>query len=256
MARDRYRVRLKRDLGRMLVLPLLLVALGVAGVAGALTVLDPPTSLATAGLSAVLGFIGVVLVLYLTSIRLYVLPGVLRVTTLTRRHDYRLVPGAVTRVVVPRRGRSPVEAGLGVFGIAFGRGRLRSTESVSVVRLGRTDALIVVPTDRGRVVVAPAQEVELLDVLRDAARPLEPAVRPIAAPPRPTRPLTGIERARLEEERLAAIAAQEAARQAELDRIAAERQAVEEARRAELERIAAEQRAAEEARRAAIERAE
>lgn len=255
--RERTPIPLKRSIFRGVILPALLVAAGAAGSVTALVALERPLAIIVAGAGGALALLGAVLGLYLASIRVEVVPGSLRLASLTGRRDYRLVPGAVTRLALPPTGRSPIRARFQLFGLAYGRGRLRADEPVSVVKLGRVASVIVVPTERGRVVIAPRDEAQLLAALSSAARPerVSTAV-PIAPAPTPGRPLTGIERARLEAERAAALAADEEARRAELQRAQAEQEAAEAARRAELERIQREQDEAEAQRRAAMERVE
>jgi hypothetical protein len=121
-----------------------------------------------------------------------------------------------------------------------GPARLRGDETIHLVRLAPSASLILVPTDGGRVGIAPASEEQLIAALaaaarvqqrldqvvsRARARPIEGLVEeaPRAEAPRPVPPprhetepgrvLTGIERVMLEErlaaERAAALAAAE-----------------------------------------------
>jgi hypothetical protein len=102
---------------------------------------------------------------------------------------------------------------------------LRDVEDVEVVRLAGTATVILVPTERGRLAIAPSSEDELIDALSRAAQarqrlerfiaeaPSAPEGEPVAATPpeEPSWPepdpepepgppaLTGIERALLEE---------------------------------------------------------
>jgi hypothetical protein len=135
-------------------------------------------------------------------------------------------------------GAARLRTRLGPFGWGAGRATLRGEETIHLVRLAPTRSLILVPTDAGRVGIAPASEEQLIAALGAAARvqqrldqvaararslPLdrlvEPAPRAVAPPPPAPdagRVLTGIERVQLEQrlaaERAAALAAAEAER--------------------------------------------
>jgi hypothetical protein len=118
---------------------------------------------------------------------------------------------------------------------AYGRARLRDREPIWVVRLAPVDALVVIPTDLGRLAIAPRSEGALLESLAaigraqetsdsvvDGAAGVEAASAPVTAPAVPDpvpRLLTGIERsivwdlldaARVDEEAAAERAAAEA----------------------------------------------
>ena len=148
---------------------------------------------------------------------------------------YLLSPGPVTRVRLSGPSASRLRVQSGVFGWGLGRAVLRDEERIEIVRLARTPTAILVPTDRGRLAIAPARDDDLLDALSKAAHarqrleaqaavaPEPPAaeapnlrkpMRRRSRPPRPTRrrprsrrgrcrshspPMTGIERALLEE---------------------------------------------------------
>ncbi len=58
----------------------------------------------------------------------------------------------------------------GALGWAVGRARLRRDEVIEIVRLAPTASMILVPTDRGRLGIAPASEEHLLSALAAAAR--------------------------------------------------------------------------------------
>jgi hypothetical protein len=132
---------------------------------------------------------------------------------------------------------------------------LRGEERIHLVRLARTATAILVPTDRGRLAIAPARDDDLLDALSKAAHArqrLEALAAQEAGPPEPDAaaiapattdeaapdvvarelaepppPMTGIERALLEERlgreraeaEIAAAAAAAAAAQAEAERV-------------------------------------
>jgi hypothetical protein len=145
---------------------------------------------------------------------------------------------------------------------------------IELIRMAPTDTMILVPTDRGRVGIAPASEQQLLNALAAAARiqqrldevadrakAFAPAPKPVPPPPPEPEPaapaaaaqeraaghvLTGIERAILEErlaaQRAAALQAAESERQAAAD--AARMAAFMSAERAEKPIMAAVQRPA------------
>ena len=78
--------------------------------------------------------------------------------------------------------------------MGIGRARLREHEQIEVVRLAPTPTAILVPTERGRLAIAPASDDELLDALSRAARARqrladlsEPAAV-VEAPPPPAEP--------------------------------------------------------------------
>jgi hypothetical protein len=178
----------------------------------------------------------------------------------------------VTRVPLRGDGAARLRPRFGALGWGLGPARLRDDEEIQLVRLAPTSTAILVPTDSGRVAIAPKSEQQLIAALGAAARvqqrldqvaaharsvPIdrlvqEPASPPAAAPtpapappPQPIEPprervLTGIERVLLEErlaaERAAALAAAEAERQ---------RAAEEAAAAAEAARLAAEAAAAQ-----------
>lgn len=254
------RIRLARDLTRLLALPLLLLLLAVAGAVGA-ALLGGLAGLALAAESAVIAIGAFALILLPLSVRVYVEVGGLRVRSLTGTRRYQLVRGPVTRVAVTGPGRGVLRSGHPILGWSNGRAVLRGEEEVTLVRLARTPTVILVPTDQGRLGVAAASEMDLLEALGAAARvqqrldevsgrvtaafhaaipDLEERRRaaraagaPVAEAAEPAEPsvaeperfLTGIERARLEERlaaaREAALLAAEAERQAALEATAA-----------------------------------
>ena len=252
------RIPLARDLTRLLALPLLLLLLALAGAVGALA-LGGMAGLALVAEAAVLAAGALVLILLPLSVRVDVEVGGLRVRSLTGTRRYQLVRGPVTRVAVTGPGRGVLRSRHPILGWSNGRAVLRGEEEVTLVRLARTSTVILVPTDQGRLGVAAASEMDLLEALGVAARVQQrldevsgrvtaafhaaipdleerrnaaraAALPPVAAAAEAAEPgtadterfLTGIERARLEE-RLAA------AREAALLAAEAERQAALEA---------------------------
>jgi hypothetical protein len=243
------RIRLARSLPRLLAAPMVLVLAGGAALAAGLAFVGGAVALAVAAGGALLVILGVVAAVVLLSIRLEVEESAIGVTWLGGGRVYPLTAGPVTRVRLRGASASRLEARSRALGWSIGRARLRRQEPIEVVRLAPTATAILVPTERGRLAIAPAREDELLDALSRAARARqrldalvepEPAIEPPPSPvepepapevepepepaPAPPRPLTGIERAMLElqqtEERAAAEAA-EAAVAAEVERAAA-----------------------------------
>lgn len=249
------RIRLARDMARLLALPVLLLLLAMAGAVGAV-VLGGLAGLALAAESAVVAVGALVLILLPLSVRVDVEVGGVRVRSLAGTRRYQLVRGPVTRVALTGSGQGVLHSRYPILGWSNGRAVLRGEEDVTLVRLARTPTVILVPTDHGRLGVAAASEMDLLEALGVAARvqqrldevsgrvmaafhagipDLEErrrAARAVAAPPveeapepgdsaEPERFLTGIERARLEERlaaaREAALLAAEAERQAALE---------------------------------------
>jgi hypothetical protein len=241
------RIPLARSMRRLLVVPLLL--LGLAAVAAGAGVLLLPAWQSFALLAA--AGAGVLLALYIvavvSTVRLDVEVSTLRLRWIGTDRRYTLARGAVTRVPLAGERAAKLRPRLGAFGWGLGRARLRGEETIQLVRLARSRAVILVPTDAGRVGVAPRSEEQFLEALGAAARvqqrldqvaararaiPLarvpevvRAAAPPVPeAPPEPQRPMTGIERTLLEErlaaERAAALAAAAAERRA-AERVAA-----------------------------------
>lgn len=247
MARDHHpiaRIRLARSLPRLLALPLATLVIGAAIAALAATALPPPGTWIGLGAAGVLAIVAVLQAAWVLSIRLEVEESAVGVSWLGGGRIYPLSPGPVTRVRLRGAGASRLRARTGMLGWAIGPARLRDDERVEVVRLAPTATAILVPTERGRLAIAPADEGALLDALTRAARARqrleeiaaagtapdevardtgpEPAEREAEAEPEsidggepyePSEPapMTGIERAlleqRLAEERAAAEAA-------------------------------------------------
>jgi hypothetical protein len=248
------RVALARSLPRLLALPFLLFALAGGAIAGGLIVVPPPAGFALVGIGAIVAMIGLALMVMVLSIRLEVEEAAIRVSWIGGARSFTLSPGPVTRVRLRGPNASRVRVRSGPFGWGLGRAVLRGEESIQIVRLAPTRTAILVPTDRGRLAIAPARDEELLNALSRAARArqrleaeaavaiAQPEVEPDAAavapgdieappdiearevpePEMEARPLTGIERAMLEarladEQRAAAEVAAAALPAAEVD---------------------------------------
>lgn len=234
------RIRLARSLRRLLAIPALGLVLGVLAIASGLLVVRGPLGSALVVAGGVLLALAVAGAAAALSVRLEVEEAAVRLSWLGGTRTYALSPGPVTRVRLRGESASRLRGGRRLLGGQLGRARLRDDEDIDVVRLAPTPTAILVPTDRGRLAIAPADEAALLDALSRAARArqrLEEAAReappvdeaaPVAEPVVEIDPvlMTGIERAlferRLAEEREAAeaaaeaerLAAEEAARQA------------------------------------------
>lgn len=237
------RIPLARSTRRLLIVPILLFALAAASVAGGMLLLPAPGGWALAAAAALPILAALYLVAVVFTVRLDVEVSTLRLRWLGSDRRYALARGAVTRVPLTGERRAKLRPRLGAFGWGLGTARLRGDETIQLVRLARSAAVIVVPTEAGRVAVAPRSEEQFLEALAAAARvqqrldqvaararaipvarlPEEIQEAPAPEPEQPARPLTGIERTLLEErlaaERAAALAA------AERERIAAEQAA-------------------------------
>ena len=213
------RIRLARSLPRLLTAPLAIGIAGAAALAVGLMVVVGPAGIALVILGGVLviGALGAAMVLL--SVRLDVEESAVGVSWLGGERIYPLAPGPVTRVRLRGDNASRLRARTGALGWGLGRARLRGEEEIEVVRLAATATAILVPTERGRLAIAAANDERLLDALSRAARArqrlealaerlpeprgeVEEPEAPHSAEPEP-RALTGIERALLEE-RLAA----------------------------------------------------
>jgi hypothetical protein len=235
-------VPLARSGRRLAVVPVILLAAGAVAV-GAGLLRTEPWGLALVAAGALVALLGLVLWLVLLSIRLEVEVATLRVRRLGGERRYTLVRGPVTRVPLRGPEAARLRRSLAALAWGVGRARLRGDETIELVRMAPSDTMILVPTDHGRVGIAPASEQQLLNALAAAARiqqrldevaerarayvpPPPPAPEPPVPAPaegdeRPGRVLTGIERAILEErlaaQRAAALQAAEAERQAAAD---------------------------------------
>jgi hypothetical protein len=224
---------------RLLFGPLVLLAAGsVAAVAGVLVGGMAGVGLVAAGV--VVDALAVYLTMVLFSLRLDVEVAMLRLSWIGGERRYVLSRGAVTRVPLRGSEAASLRPRFGAIGWAMGPATLRRSEPIELVRLARSESVILVPTDRGRLAIAPVSEQQLLTALGAAARvqqrldevaararALAPAPEqhvapeaeaPAAAPAAEAHVLTGIERAMLEERLAAERAAALAAAEAELER--------------------------------------
>ena len=221
------RIRLSRSLPRLLALPLLLLLAGSAAVAGGLTLISGIVGIAVAVLGVVAVVAALVGIVVLLSVRLDVEEAAVCLGWLGGERIYPLSPGPVTRVRLRGKDASRLRAAPWLLPWQLGPGRLRGEEDVEVVRLAPTATAILLPTERGRLAIAAADETLLLDALSRAARArqrLEDLTReapPVEEPMHPSPEvevdpelMTGIQRAvverRMAEERQAAAGAAEA----------------------------------------------
>jgi hypothetical protein len=222
-------VRLARDRLRLYGVPVALLLLAGGAAAGGL-LLRGPAGIALAAAGGVAALAGLYLVALVSSYRLLVEPGGLRLRWFGGEHRYRLMRGQVTRVAVAGQGAAVLHPRFGALGWAVGPALLRGDEPIELIRLSPRPPLIVVPTDRGRLAIAAAVESDLLAALAHAVRqqervdevaarralpsPAAPATASAPATPPAPRVLTGIERTLIEQrlaaERAAVLAAAEA----------------------------------------------
>jgi hypothetical protein len=224
------RIRLARSARRVLILPVLLMIAGgaLAGYGVLMHVL--PVAAVVVGIGAALALVGIAWAVWVLSVRLDVEEAAIRVHWVGGERRYPLVAGPVTRVRFRGESASRLRARTGIFGWQLGAATLRDEEEIHVVRLAPTPSAILVPTEQGRLAIAAATEADLLDALTRAARERQRhqeeeasrlAAEAAAATPEPAEvteleppPLTGIERALLEERM--------AAERAEVERVAIE----------------------------------
>lgn len=224
------RIRLARSVPRVLILPVMFIIAGgaLAGYGVLMHVL--PVAAVLAGIGAALALVGIGWAVWVLSVRLDVEEAAIRVHWVGGERRYPLVAGPVTRVRFRGESASRLRARTGIFGWQLGAASLRDEEEIHVVRLAPTPSAILVPTEQGRLAIAAAAEADLLDALTRAARERQrhqeeeasrlaaeatataPAPADVVEPEPP--PLTGIERALLEERM--------AAERAEAERVAIE----------------------------------
>lgn len=214
------RIRLSRSLPRLLVLPVLVMLAGGAALAAGLLLVPgiagpAGAGLVVAGLGAVAMVAALIGMVVLLSIRLDIEEAAVCLGWMGGERIYPLSAGPVTRVRLLGENVSSLRPRRWGVGWQLGAAILRGEEEIEVVRLARTATAILVPTERGRLAIAAADEGALLDALTRAARARQrfeeltrPAL-PVEAPERPYPPIevdpaltTGIDRA-LFERRLA-----------------------------------------------------
>ncbi len=216
-------VRLARSTWRLLLVPAILAALGLLTIAVS-TLLAGGVALGVLAAGGLAILVALLAGASLLSVRLEVDLAVLRLHWLGGERRYILLRGPVTRIAVRGASASALRPRVGILGWGLGAARLRNEEEIELIRLAPSRSVIAMPTDRGRLAIAPASEEELLAALAGAARVKQrldemtgrfgqrPPVRgpAPASPAAPAATLTGIERAMLEA-RLAAERADAAA---------------------------------------------
>ncbi|MEO8247085.1 MAG: hypothetical protein ABI622_08210 [Chloroflexota bacterium] len=231
-------IRLARSMRRLLVLPALLWLLGLGAIVAALLLLPQPLHIAGVIAGAVAIVAGAWLAIVPLTVRVQVEVGAIRIRWIGGERVHALVRGSVTRVTLKGDSAAKMRPRLGPLSRGLGWATLRGDERIELVRLAPTRSAILVPTDRGRLLIAAALEQELLNALAASARvqarldqvvdrtrtlvsrvPAGDPAAAVAAADRAAaefepRSLTGIERQLLEErlatERAAALAAAEA----------------------------------------------
>ena len=167
------RIPLARSTPRLLALPVVGLLAGLATGALGLSVVGGTLGVALVALGAVVTAMAVVAAAILLSVRLELEESAIHLRRLGGRRSYDLAPGPVTRVRLHGEGSSRLRATRSLPGWQLGPARLRGDEPVEVVRLAPTPTAILVPTHRGRLAIAPADEQALLAALADAARARE-----------------------------------------------------------------------------------
>ncbi|MDQ3691632.1 MAG: hypothetical protein M3406_16705 [Chloroflexota bacterium] len=218
------RIRLSRSFPRLLVLPVSAAVIGLGAVGMGVLYIPGIVGLVVAGLGAIVILMALAGAVVLLSIRLEVEEAAVCLAWLGTERIYPLSPGPVTRVRLQGDNASRLRAAPTFLPWQLGAGRLRGEEDVEVVRLAPTATAILVPTERGRLAIAAADEDALLDALSRAARArqrLEELIRDSPADETPERPdvssevatefMTGIERARFERRMAAEVTAATAA---------------------------------------------
>ncbi|HEX5041062.1 MAG TPA: hypothetical protein VFW95_13155 [Candidatus Limnocylindria bacterium] len=215
------RIHLARSVPRLLLAPLLVGLAGGAAMAFGLLAAAGPAGIALAVIGGVLLVGALVGALVLLSVHVDVEESAVVVTRIGGVRRHLLTPGPVTRVRVRGPNAARLRVRSGALGWGIGRARLRDEEEIALVRLAPTPTVILIPTEHGRLALAPASDEELLDALSRAAQarqrteevtsampapqaePEVPAATALPEPPAqpepPPVPMTGIERALLEE---------------------------------------------------------
>jgi hypothetical protein len=212
------RIKLARSTGRILALPGLMVVVGAAAagvMALGLAAVEPVIRVLVIAAAAVLVGWGVLIALRPLTARLDVEEAAVRLHWFGGERIYVLTPGPVTRVRLRGAESSRLRSRSGGLGWTLGPARLREEEDIEAIRLAPSETAILIPTERGRLAIAPRSQDALLDALSRAARARQRLEElATAAPVEPTEPepertaavaepephvLTGIERAELED---------------------------------------------------------
>ena len=192
------RIRLSRSLPRLLLLPLLVLLASISVAAVGMVFMPGIAGVVIAGIAALIGIGALVGIGVLLSIRLDVEEAAVCLGWLGGARIYLLSTGPVTRVRLRGENASRLRARRWGLGWQLGAATLRGEEDIEVVRLARTPTAILLPTERGRLAIAAADEEALLDALSRAARArqrIEELTRdaPPAPEVEPEQPATDIE---------------------------------------------------------------
>lgn len=200
------RIRLSRSLPRLLAVPLLGLLAGAAAIAVGLLAAPGVSGVVLTVLGAAVVATALLGAVALLSIRLDVEEAAVGVAWIGGERIYPLSAGPITRVRLRGENASSLRASRWGLGWQLGPAILRGEEPIEVVRLAPSRTAILVPTERGRLAIAAADEPTLLDALSRAARarqrleqlaretaPELPAPAPEAEPDSAL--MTGIERA-------------------------------------------------------------
>jgi hypothetical protein len=204
-------IKLARSIPRLLLVPVVVVGAGIAAIVAGILLATGVATIALAALGALVALGGVAGGVLLLSVGFEVAESAVSMTWLGGRLVYPLAPGPVTRVRLRGPNASALRPRSGAVGWGIGPARLRDEEEIDLIRLTATRTAILIPTEHRRLAVAPDRDDELLEALARAAQArqrLEAEAEAAASPPpaepepelgvQPT-PLTGIERALLEE---------------------------------------------------------
>ncbi len=163
-------VRLARESRRILVAPAVLWVVAAGGAIAAAVLLTDPLRLAAYAVAALVAALGAWLLLVALSVRLRIEVGSLRVDWLGGERIYGLQRGSVTRVALRGPNAASMRLHLASWTRPVSSATLRGDERISVIRLASSATAILVPTDQGRLLIAPALEQQLLNGLAASAR--------------------------------------------------------------------------------------
>lgn len=185
-------ISLARDARHTMAGPALLVliglAIGVPGTGLGLALGITPVVLLAAVVGITLAVIGVSMAVRTRSLKLVVEVDYLHLTGIGVDRRYHLAHGSLSRVATSGPSGAQLRMRPTALGWAVGQSTLGSGERIDVIRLGATPSLILVPTEGGRVALAPAVEADLIQALMGAAQTRserEPAPAPPPAAPMP-----------------------------------------------------------------------
>jgi hypothetical protein len=120
------------------------------------------------GAGAVVLLYALFLAIWLTTLRVSVRPRSIEVGWLLRRHAYELARGPITRLRPARRGPGRLLAPFNSMGLQLGPSRLAGRERLTVIHLAHDAPLLALPTQEGRLAVAPAHETQMVAALEAA----------------------------------------------------------------------------------------